>query len=194
MAAVGVIRSWKKMADRKSFMCLAAFCGLFLLSWPPVAWIFMRALEAPYPPRTLPPADDAQAIVVFKTAMQFLREVESIFPSLFTEFRRTMTRPLDLSSPGTSPISASLTSTFHEVARRSTERSRGAIRPMPKNSTKADASAAGRISLASLNARRENTNEDRPNLALQGKRLLSEFAKTRSATAIPTCKRSLGSS
>ncbi len=43
----------------------AAVCGLFLLSWPPAAWLFSRPLEAPYPIRPFAASPGLQALVVF---------------------------------------------------------------------------------------------------------------------------------
>lgn len=63
-AAVGIVRYWKHVKERKLTLLAIAVFGLFLVSWPPVAWLFVRALEAPYPPREFPSAADAQAIVV----------------------------------------------------------------------------------------------------------------------------------
>lgn len=58
-----IVRSWK-CAKAPALALLA----LFLVSWPPLAWLFARALEAPYPPESLPPTD-AQAIVVLASAV-----------------------------------------------------------------------------------------------------------------------------
>ena len=69
IAAVGIVRSWKQTTGRKPSLLALAVFGLFLVSWPPVGWALLRALEAPYPPREFPPTDDAQAIVVLASAV-----------------------------------------------------------------------------------------------------------------------------
>lgn len=68
MAAVGIVRWWKSENERKLNLLVLVVVGLFLVSWPPVAWLVVRAFEAPYPPRKVLPAD-AQAIVVLASAV-----------------------------------------------------------------------------------------------------------------------------
>jgi uncharacterized SAM-binding protein YcdF (DUF218 family) len=59
-AAVGLVRlRYGKGRGWAAF----GFLGLLLVSWPPVAWLVSRPLEAWYPVRPLPPSD-ADAIVV----------------------------------------------------------------------------------------------------------------------------------
>ena len=67
-AAAGVLRSWKRIKGPKPILLTLSVVGLFLVSWPPVGWISMRTLEAPYPPRRLP-ASDAEAIVVLASTV-----------------------------------------------------------------------------------------------------------------------------
>ncbi len=43
--------------------------GLFLLSWPPAAWLFSRILDARYPERPFSPQPGAQAIVLIASAV-----------------------------------------------------------------------------------------------------------------------------
>src|SRR5215471_4046463 len=62
-AAIGAIRCWRQAKKPKPTLLALAILGLFLLSWPPIGWLFLRALEAPYPPRQFP-LSDADAIVV----------------------------------------------------------------------------------------------------------------------------------
>jgi uncharacterized SAM-binding protein YcdF (DUF218 family) len=66
IAGVGVLRCWRRTKGPKPTLLAVAVLGLFLISWPPVGWLFLRILEAPYPPRQLPPTD-AEAIVVLSS-------------------------------------------------------------------------------------------------------------------------------
>lgn len=68
LAVVGIVRNWKPGKERKLNLLALAVLGLFLLSWPPVAWLIVRAFEAPFPPQESPPAD-AQAIVVLASTI-----------------------------------------------------------------------------------------------------------------------------
>jgi uncharacterized SAM-binding protein YcdF (DUF218 family) len=43
--------------------------GLFLLVWPPAAWLFSRILDARYPERPFSPQSSAQAIVLIASAV-----------------------------------------------------------------------------------------------------------------------------
>jgi uncharacterized SAM-binding protein YcdF (DUF218 family) len=63
VAGVALLRCWRQRKGPKpTLLALAVLC-LFLVSWPPVGWLFLRILESPYPPRQFPDSD-AEAIVV----------------------------------------------------------------------------------------------------------------------------------
>jgi uncharacterized SAM-binding protein YcdF (DUF218 family) len=68
LAGVGILRCWRQTKGPKPTLLAIAILGLFLISWPPVGWLFLRALEAPYPPRQLPPSE-AEAIVVLASTV-----------------------------------------------------------------------------------------------------------------------------
>src|SRR5215471_53650 len=63
IAAVGVFNVWRKANGPKPRLLALGVLGLFLMSSPPVGWLFLRVLEGPYPRRQFP-AEDAEAIVV----------------------------------------------------------------------------------------------------------------------------------
>ena len=63
MLAIGVWRCWKSHPSRKPYLMLAGVVGLFLLSWPPAAWVLSRPLEGQYQPQAFP-SGEASAIVV----------------------------------------------------------------------------------------------------------------------------------
>jgi uncharacterized SAM-binding protein YcdF (DUF218 family) len=63
MLTVGVWRCWRSQRPLRPYLMLAGVLGLFLLSWPPAAWLLSRPLEGHYALRALP-AGDAEAIVV----------------------------------------------------------------------------------------------------------------------------------
>jgi uncharacterized SAM-binding protein YcdF (DUF218 family) len=68
LAAVALIRRWRASAPHKPRLLALALGGLFLVSWPPMAWLLSRPLEAVYPPREYP-ADTGDAIVVLASAV-----------------------------------------------------------------------------------------------------------------------------
>src|SRR5579862_6145502 len=64
LTAVGLFLCWRRVRGPLPARIMAlGLGGLFLFSWPPVAWIASRSLENPYPQRVLPEGE-AQAIVV----------------------------------------------------------------------------------------------------------------------------------
>jgi uncharacterized SAM-binding protein YcdF (DUF218 family) len=68
VAAIGLCIGWRE-AKRSRQTCLAlGWIGLFLVSWPPLGWLSLRALEGPYPPRQVPDSD-AEVIVVLASAV-----------------------------------------------------------------------------------------------------------------------------
>jgi uncharacterized SAM-binding protein YcdF (DUF218 family) len=66
IASLGIFLCWRRTKGPKPTLLAVAVLGLFLVSWPPVGWVFLRILEAPYPPRQLP-LSDAEAIVVLSS-------------------------------------------------------------------------------------------------------------------------------
>src|ERR1700758_1192664 len=68
IAALGALQYWKHTKRARPTLLLIGVVVLFLASWPPVGWVFLRVLEAPYPPRQLP-ASDAEAIVVLASTV-----------------------------------------------------------------------------------------------------------------------------
>ena len=48
----------------------AGVCGLFLVSWPPAAWLFSRPLEARYAIRPFTASPGLQAVVVFSEGIE----------------------------------------------------------------------------------------------------------------------------
>jgi uncharacterized SAM-binding protein YcdF (DUF218 family) len=68
IAGIAIFRYWRKKEAPKPTLLALAVLGLFLVSWPPVGWLSLRALEAPYPPGQLP-ASDGEAIVVLASTV-----------------------------------------------------------------------------------------------------------------------------
>ena len=68
IAGVGALQYWKNTKRPRTTLLLVGVFGLFLTSWPPVGWVFLRVLEAPYPPSQLP-RSDAEAIVVLASTV-----------------------------------------------------------------------------------------------------------------------------
>ncbi len=54
---------------RRRGLIAAAVLAIFILSWPPLAWLFLQPLEAWYPQSRYPPALDADAIVVLSSGI-----------------------------------------------------------------------------------------------------------------------------
>jgi uncharacterized SAM-binding protein YcdF (DUF218 family) len=68
IAGIATFRYWRQPnGPRPTLLATTVLC-LFLVSWPPVGWLFLRVLEAPYPPREFP-ASDAKAIVVLASTV-----------------------------------------------------------------------------------------------------------------------------
>jgi uncharacterized SAM-binding protein YcdF (DUF218 family) len=63
MLTIGAWRYWKSERPRKPYLMLAGILGLFLLSWPPAAWLLAQPLEGRYERQAFP-KDEAAAIVV----------------------------------------------------------------------------------------------------------------------------------
>jgi uncharacterized SAM-binding protein YcdF (DUF218 family) len=76
---------WGFQNRRSRMVAGIGICGLFLLSWPPAAWLFSRPLEARYPIRPFDAGPGVQALVVFS---------ENIEPARFE-------RPYPLASQNT---------------------------------------------------------------------------------------------
>lgn len=68
LAAVALIRYWRSSTPPKARLLVLAIAALFLVSWPPMAILVSRTLEARYPPRMVP-TDSADAIVVLASAV-----------------------------------------------------------------------------------------------------------------------------
>ena len=54
----------------KALLLKVGLLGAFIISWPPVDWLFSRPLEAGYPIRSVPAPGPAQAIVVFSSMVE----------------------------------------------------------------------------------------------------------------------------
>ncbi len=63
MLTIGVWRHRKSERGRKPYLILTGVIGLFLLSWPPVAWLLAHPLEGRYARQPFP-MEEAAAIVV----------------------------------------------------------------------------------------------------------------------------------
>ena len=74
-----IIAVWGLVARRRPLL-VTAIAGIFLLAWPPVAWVGAQVLEAWYSPK-LPAADLVQAIVVL-AAGAAPAEAPDLAPSL----------------------------------------------------------------------------------------------------------------
>lgn len=70
LAFVGLIRYWRRSQGKKPFLLSIALFGLLLISWPPFAWLALQPFERPFP-RTIDPSNDAQAIVVLASGIQY---------------------------------------------------------------------------------------------------------------------------
>ena len=46
---------WRELRKRSARLLMMATLGVFVFSWPPLAWVLVRALEAKYPPGEVPP-------------------------------------------------------------------------------------------------------------------------------------------
>jgi uncharacterized SAM-binding protein YcdF (DUF218 family) len=67
---LGLIRFWRKSQGRKPVLLASALFGLFLISWPPFAWLALQPFERPFP-HAINPSNDAQAIVVLASGIQY---------------------------------------------------------------------------------------------------------------------------
>ncbi|HEY2019237.1 MAG TPA: YdcF family protein [Bryobacteraceae bacterium] len=63
---LGLVRLWR---HKKAMLLVSGVLCLFLLSWPPVDWLFSRPLVARYPVRSFPAAAPVEAIVVLSGAV-----------------------------------------------------------------------------------------------------------------------------
>ncbi len=68
VAAVAVVRLWRSTNQPSVRVVTLVLAALFLISWPPIAWIFCHSFESVYPPKLVPPGD-AQAIVVLASTV-----------------------------------------------------------------------------------------------------------------------------
>ena len=60
--------NWTELRKHSAKLLMMATLGVFLFSWPPIAWVLVRTLEARYPPQEISPSG-AQAIVVLSSAV-----------------------------------------------------------------------------------------------------------------------------
>jgi uncharacterized SAM-binding protein YcdF (DUF218 family) len=65
LAFTGLIRQRRRKSSR---LLILGLLGLFVISWPPLEWLFSRPLEARYGPQLSPPPADA--IVVFGAGVE----------------------------------------------------------------------------------------------------------------------------
>jgi uncharacterized SAM-binding protein YcdF (DUF218 family) len=70
LAFVGLFRCWRQSQGRKPITLTIALFGLFLISWPPFAWLALQSFERPFP-HSIDPSNDAQAIVVLASGIQY---------------------------------------------------------------------------------------------------------------------------
>jgi uncharacterized SAM-binding protein YcdF (DUF218 family) len=67
---LGLVRFWRKSQGQKPVFLALAFLGLFLVSWPPFAWLALQPFERPFP-HAINLSNDAQAIVVLASGIQY---------------------------------------------------------------------------------------------------------------------------
>jgi uncharacterized SAM-binding protein YcdF (DUF218 family) len=63
LAFAGLVRAWLQANSKKPVLLAFGVTGLFLVTWPPVAWLLLQPFERAFPPGVDYSAD-AQAIVV----------------------------------------------------------------------------------------------------------------------------------
>ena len=61
LAAAGAVQLWRSRGHERRLVLIAVVC-FFIISWPPLEWLFSRPLESGY--RSAPPDRSAQAMVV----------------------------------------------------------------------------------------------------------------------------------
>ncbi|HTR37097.1 MAG TPA: YdcF family protein [Bryobacteraceae bacterium] len=69
VCAISVIGLFRVPASKARSMAWLGLLGLFLVTWPPLDWVFSRPLEIWYPTRLPDPKESPQAIVVLSSAV-----------------------------------------------------------------------------------------------------------------------------
>jgi uncharacterized SAM-binding protein YcdF (DUF218 family) len=69
-ALLGLVQCWRQSQKRKPILLAFALAGLFLISWPPFTWLALQPFERPFP-HIIDPSNDAQAIVVLASGIQY---------------------------------------------------------------------------------------------------------------------------
>jgi uncharacterized SAM-binding protein YcdF (DUF218 family) len=70
LAFIGLLRYWRRSQKQKPILLATALVALFLISWPPFAWLALQPFERPFP-HSIEPSNDAQAIVVLASGIQY---------------------------------------------------------------------------------------------------------------------------
>lgn len=70
LAFVGLIRNWRRSQGQKPILLSIGLFGVLFISWPPFAWLALQPFERPFP-RTIDLSNDAQAIVVLASGIQY---------------------------------------------------------------------------------------------------------------------------
>jgi uncharacterized SAM-binding protein YcdF (DUF218 family) len=67
---IGLFRYWRRSQQQRPILLVTALIALFLISWPPFAWVALQPFERPFP-SSIDPSNDAQAIVVLASGIQY---------------------------------------------------------------------------------------------------------------------------
>jgi len=67
---IGLFRYWRRSQQQRPILLATALFALFLISWPPFAWVALQPFERPFP-SSIDPSNDAQAIVVLASGIQY---------------------------------------------------------------------------------------------------------------------------
>jgi len=67
---IGLFRCLRRSQKHKPILLVSSLVALFLVSWPPFAWLALQPFERPFP-HSIDPSNDAQAIVVLASGIQY---------------------------------------------------------------------------------------------------------------------------
>src|SRR5260370_16542836 len=70
LAFIGLLRYWRRSPKQKPILLATCLVALFLISWPPFAWLALQPFERPFP-HSIKPSNAAQAIVVLPSGIYF---------------------------------------------------------------------------------------------------------------------------
>jgi uncharacterized SAM-binding protein YcdF (DUF218 family) len=70
LVLLGLVRAWWRSGAEKPVLATGSFVVLFLLSWPPFAWLVLQPFERPFP-HTVDATKNPQAIVVLASGIQY---------------------------------------------------------------------------------------------------------------------------